>query len=162
MNIVFLDLDGVVNGHDFDVKAQSTRIQYRCIKQLNRIIKATDCKFVLSSAWRYMILKRPRCRPAMTLMGFEYLMRTHGTVGFRMIGTTCSDEEVGWEPGTNKPVRGFQIRKWVGEHAADVGNYVAIDDDDDISACGVPFVQTNPKWGLSRRNADEAIRLLRS
>jgi len=68
-NVLFLDIDGVLNGHDFDVAAQSTRIQYRCVRQLNRIIKATECKIVLCSAWRYMLLKRPRHKPAMTLTG---------------------------------------------------------------------------------------------
>lgn len=163
MKVVFLDIDGVLNGHDFDVGARSNRIQYRCIRQLNRIIKATDCWFVLSSAWRYMLLKRPRYKPAMTLLGFEYLLRTHGTVGFRLLGTTCSDEDVGWgqDPKCNLPVRGLQITRWLVEHGEGVKRYVAIDDDDyGITEQGHPLVRTQSNWGLSDRTSRAAIQIL--
>jgi hypothetical protein len=162
MRVVFLDIDGVLNGHDFDEGAQSCRMQYRCILQLNRIIKATGCKFVLSSSWRYMLLSRGRkWKAAMTTKGFEYLMRTHGTVGFRLLGTTCSDEECGWDPASDRDVRGEQITRWLTEHGTDVECYVAIDDLDlGITEAGHPLVLTNGKWGLGRRAAGEAIKVL--
>lgn len=164
MNVVFLDIDGVLNGHDWDEGAQSNRIQYRCVCQLNRIIRATDCKFVLSSAWRYMLLDRGRkFRPAMTTTGFEYLMRTHGACGFRLLGTTAADADFGWTLENNLPVRGLQIQAWLEQNSEKHGveRYVAIDDDDlDITPLGIPLVQTNPKWGLSMRKAAEAIRFL--
>ena len=155
--LVFLDIDGVLNGHDFDVGAQSTRIQYRCIRQLNRIIRATQCKFVLSSAWRYMILNG-----SMTTLGFEYLMRTHGACGFRLLGTTCSDEDAGWTLDTQLMVRGKQVSKWLFENKYRTKPYVVIDDDDlGISLPGHPLVLTNGEWGLSKRNADAAIKILK-
>lgn len=161
MNIIFLDIDGVLNGHDWDQGAMSTRIQYRCIRQLNRIIKATGAKVVLSSAWRYMLLKLKRSKPpAMTLTGFEYLMRTHGTCGFRLLGTTASDEEFGFPGVDDECRRARQVRKWLVDHGW--SNYVCIDDEDfGFTRMKMQFVQTNGKWGLSRRNADKAIRILK-
>lgn len=163
MLVVFLDIDGVLNCHDFDVGSQSNRIQYRCIRQLNRIIKATGCNFVLSSAWRYMLLKRPGYKPAMTLQGFEYMMRTHGTCGFRLLGTTCSDEEIGWkpDPNNNLPVRGLQITRWLKENGDGIKRYIAIDDEDwGITEQGHRLVRTQSRWGLSERTCREAIREL--
>lgn len=157
--LIFLDIDGVLNGHDYDVGAQSTRIQYRCIVQLNRVIKATNAKIVLSSAWRYMLLKTKKSKPAMTLLGFRYLMRTHGTCGFDLIGTTASDEEFGF-PDPDDSRRAKQIKRWLKENNFK-GQYVCIDDEDHgFEKMRMPFVQTNGKWGLSRRNANEAIKIL--
>lgn len=163
MRVIFLDIDGVLNGHDWDQAAQSTRIQYRCIRQLNRIIKRTEAKIVLSSAWRYMLLKVKKGRkvhpPAMLLHGFEYLMRTHGTVGFRLIGTTRSDEEFGF-PDPDDSRRARQVIQWMEEFGKPEA-FVVIDDDDfGFTRAGLPFVQTRPKWGLSKRDADAAIRIL--
>lgn len=110
-----------------------------------------------------MLLKTSRHRPAMTVIGFEYLMRTHGTCGFRLLGTTGSDEDFGWNVRLNQGVRGKQIRAWLKEHAKRHGveRYVAIDDDDlGITRAGIPLVQTHAKWGLGERTSREAIRLL--
>jgi hypothetical protein len=162
VNVIFLDIDGVLNGHDYDQAAQSTRIQYRCVRQLNHVIRRTGAKVVLSSAWRYMLLKTKRGRPpAMQLIGFEYLMRTHGTVGFRLLGTTASDEDYGF-PAPDDARRAKQVRAWLDSPAgAEVERYVVIDDDDwGFTAAGMPFVQTRARWGLNRRDAAAAVRLL--
>lgn len=54
--VLFLDIDGVLNAHFFDVDAQSSHIKPKCVERLNRVLKATRCALVISSAWRYMIL----------------------------------------------------------------------------------------------------------
>jgi len=73
MKVIFLDIDGVLNGHEFCEHAKSCGINPECVCELNRIIAATDAKIVLSSAWRYMVHGG-----ALTLKGFEYMLRTHG------------------------------------------------------------------------------------
>lgn len=161
MKLAFLDIDGVLNGHDWDQGAMSTRIQYRCIRQLNRITRRTNCVYVLSSAWRYMLLKtKPRFPPAMTTLGFEYMMRTHGACRFRLIGFTESDEAFGF-PVEDELRRAKQVQSWLEKCEEEVERYVVIDDDDfGFTSFRMPFVQTRPKWGLSRRNADAAIKIL--
>lgn len=161
MRLVFLDIDGVLNGHEFDVGAQSCRIQPHCIVQLNRLIKETGCKFVLSSAWRYMLLDREDCPAAMTMGGFEYLLRTHGAVGFKLIGTTCSDEAAGWSMQNNVPVRGLQIRLWMNAHGKGVEKYVVVDDEDfGITEEGHPLVQTRGDYGMSEADCSRLIEAL--
>lgn len=158
MKVIFLDIDGVLNGHDWDEPAQSNRIRFRCVEQLSRILQATGAKIVLSSAWRYMIHGG-----AMTHTGFEYMLRTHGASGIvgKIIGVTIRDEDTpgyhnfdkdGWEG------RRLQIQTWLDAHS-DVKTFVVIDD------CPVPgfgdrFVETDGTTGLTAYEADKAIAVL--
>ena len=179
VRLLFLDVDGVLNCHDWDAKAQSCRIRHKCVAQLNRIVRATGVKIVLSSAWRYMIHGK-----AMTLDGFGYMLRTHGGCGLTPIDCTMPDEHCAncghrhtkrrdnrlrYDDEGN-PVcvgcgktshRGAQIAAWLNECRWPVKRYVVIDDCDyGIRDSGHPLVQTSWNWGLSRRKADEAIRIL--
>ena len=157
MKVIFLDIDGVLNGHDWDEAAQSNRIRHKCVERLSRIMAATDAKIVLSSAWRYMI----HCG-AMTTRGFEYMLRTHGANGIvnRIVGVTIRDEETPgylgpdhahgcWEP------RAAQIRAWLGEHP-DVESFVVIDDEC-VPGFGTRFIQTNGKTGLTDADVELVI-----
>ena len=160
VNLIFLDIDGVLNSHDFNIAAGSCPIERRCVEQLNRVIAATEAKFVLSSAWRYMLLDTEFGPAAMTIKGFEYLMRTHGTVGFSLLGTTCSDEECDWNPDDNQPVRGMQIRRWLRDHGRNhpLKRYVVVDDADlGITGESLPFVMTDGRVGLTAEVADQII-----
>jgi hypothetical protein len=151
----------------------STSIQRECVEHLNRIIKETDAKIVLSSAWRYMIL----CG-AMTCHGFEYMLRTHGICGAKIIGTTASDEAI--------PERADQIKAWLSAwkqvqkaerprpdevyllNLADgklppVESYVVIDDDPmgiDGTSLKSRLVKTDGAVGLTAADADKAIKIL--
>lgn len=100
--VLFLDLDGVLNDHTFNQESQSCTILPECAQRLNAIIQQTNCRLVISSAWRYMV------PDSMTLSGFEYLLQTHGVNAHKRIdGVTCRDE-VTWE-------RHLQIIKWLEE-----------------------------------------------
>jgi hypothetical protein len=88
--VLFLDIDGVLNGHDWCEGARSNTIRKTAIEALNYVLQRAAPSVVLSSAWRYIILGR-----AMKPHGFEYLLRTHGAVGIagNIVGTTCADED---------------------------------------------------------------------
>ena len=145
--LIFLDIDGVLNGHQFDKKSQSNLIDIESVGWLNRIILHTDAKIVLSSAWRYMVLGG-----AMTLQGFEYMLRTHGVHCVdRLIGHTCSDEEIG--------ERGGQITHW--RYANGHKGRYAVIDDMDLNISGVhPFVRTDGEVGLTFRDMRLAVGIL--
>ena len=186
LNLVFLDMDGVLNGHQYMREAESCNICRPCVLQLNRIIRRTDCHIVLSSAWRYMVHGR-----AMTLSGFGYMLRTHGVIGasMRMIGLTDPDEvcpTCGHRHTRRKgntvvitaaadwlcrkcggPLsRGKQVTAWLkrlrdSPARVAVGRYVVLDDDAfDFAAERHPFVQTDGSRGMTRRKADRAIAIL--
>jgi hypothetical protein len=152
MKIIFLDIDGPLNMHIFDRVAGCCGIERKCVRELNRIIKATDAKIVLSSAWRYMIHGG-----AMTSSGFEYMLRTHGAcTDLKIIGLTCRDEEL--------KTRGLQIQNWIDRHRhLKIKKYVVIDDDAfDIAHCRHPLVKVGSKIGLTRWKANQAIAILNS
>jgi hypothetical protein len=129
MKILFLDVDGVLNRREMDLEAPSERLDLPCIQNLNLILEATDARIVLSSSWRYMVL-----RGEMTLEGFEQILVTHGAVAsVKIIGTTGDDADFGWTMDNNEPVRGKQIRRWMAENRARLGvtEYCVLDDEGD-------------------------------
>jgi hypothetical protein len=145
-NIIFLDIDGVLNGHEFSQEAQSSLIRPDCIKRFNRIIDAASPDIVLSSAWRYMIAGN-----SITLKGFEYMLRTHGVSNkIRIIDITVADEVV--------PTRGKQIEHWLKVKCQfQPDKYLVLDNDEfDIRECGHPLIQTNGKMGLQ----DDDVKLV--
>ena len=178
MKVLFLDIDGVLNGHDWHEGARSNTLRRDCVDQLSRILMSTQCKIVLSSAWRYLIHSKQ-----MTMKGFACMLRTHGTCGIAtaIIGVTRRDEDcshcghkhrrgrrrrwsdhgyfICWECG--KPShRGDQIACWLQEHP-EVTRRMAIDDEDwGITERGIPLWRTNGAHGLTKYGADRVIRHL--
>jgi hypothetical protein len=88
---------------------------------------------------------------AMTLLGFEYLLRTHGVMADRLLGVTKPDEE--------EPVRGKQISDWLLCHGRPL-SYVVIDDMDIEISGRHPFVRTNKDVGITEADAELAVTLL--
>lgn len=144
--LIFLDIDGVLNRHSYSELSQSNSIDPDCVARLNRILNATDARIVLSSAWRYMLIGK-----AMSIIGFDYLLRTHGVIANRLIGRTPADEEV--------TERGWQIHQWRKENDH-CGKYVVIDDMDLHISPLHPFVQTQGDVGLTDKEADQVIAIL--
>ena len=174
MKIIFLDIDGVLNRHTWNDEAKSCFMEPECIKNFNKILNETNAKVVLSSAWRYLLLweEGPETMsidngPAMTIKGFEYLMRTHGvSFKFNLIGYTRSDEEFGWSPQNNIHIRGKQIYDWLDcflRNNNENVDYIIIDDNDFDIPSRFPanrFIKTNPHIGLTESNANRAIEIL--
>lgn len=144
--VMFLDIDGVCNQHYYCDTAKSSGFIQRCVTNLNIILDTCpDVKIVSCSAWRYMILKN-----AMTLKGFEYLLRSHliHCVN-RVIGCTCSDEKL--------EKREDQILDWVNHWK--VENWIVIDD---LELPGLEkyHIRTDRNVGLTHAQAIKAIELL--
>ncbi len=152
MKYLFLDIDGVLNGHEKQANGYCG-INPQCVDRLNRVITETDCRIVISSAWRYMIGENMR------LVGFENLLLTHGlAVVGRIVGRTRDDRNL-----SDKHERGKQIRDWLDScHAAKGCRYAVVDDDDEVGIpeSGHPFLQTDGNKGLTDADADTLIRLL--
>lgn len=145
----FLDVDGVLNSFAAYGWGDAPRalIEPQCVRAFNRIIEETAAKIVLSSSWRHYVLGG-----AMTLLGFEHLLRSHGVRG-SLVATTCHDEEA--------DERGEQIRLWRRQNAPGC-RYVVLDDfDDGISERGLNFVRVNGSVGLTEGDAERAIEMLR-
>lgn len=169
--IIFLDIDGVLNAHDFSDVAMSNTIDREKVAILNRILKETGARIVLSSAWRYIVH-----RGEANLDGMDWLLRSHGVMCGRLIGLTRPDTMMPttfdgtpclW-PLENE--RGDQIWHWLTENKYN-GTYVVIDDggedrvtkewtDLGIDAGMHPVVWTKGNVGLTQADADLAIAIL--
>lgn len=149
-SILFLDLDGVANDHSKHTGSNFCGIRADCMARLNRIIKETGCKLVISSAWRYMVLGEQ-----MTLKGFAYLLQTHGLLGTSdvLLGHTASDEEI--------PERVNQILSWLFWNNRMGDSWAVLDDlPIDFGTHHHRFVQTDGKAGLTDADADRVIAIL--
>lgn len=152
MKILFFDIDGVLNDHSKHRYSEYCGIKPECMELFNRIIGATNCKLVLISAWRYMILNNE-----MTLRGFEYMLNTHGLLYSPgvLIGHTCADEV--WDS------REAQIQDWRNVNSNPV-NFAIVDDLNlDFSYNKVykgKFIQTDGNQGLTLKNAADIIKVL--
>lgn len=151
--ILFLDIDGVLNGHEFLLEAQSCKIDPACVRRLNRILKESDARIILTSAWRYMVHGH-----AMTLEGFGYMLRTHGFAASVngservIIDLTCRDEDI--------ELRADQVRAALASRPGDV-RYAVIDDLDlGFTEAGLNFVQTDGRIGMTDDDADRVIAML--
>lgn len=144
--VIFLDVDGVVNG------SGPRQFEPDCIRELNRILAVTEAKVVISSSCRQLMIDQDGARADMTVSGFTTMLRTHGILGLEILGHIGPDTDT----------RGALIRKWLKENRnLPISRYVVIDDcDHDITAESLPFVQTDGSKGLTVESADQVIRVL--
>lgn len=159
--ILFFDVDGVLNNHAINKDAQSCTLEPKCVREFNRILAVCEPRVVVSSAWRYLIL-----RQSMTLQGFGHLLRTHGVserIGRLLEGCTLSDEVL--------PTRGKQIEQWLHQYTtarlgviASNPTFVVLDDAP-AGMCFEPvahrLVRTDGMVGLTAADADRVIAMLR-
>jgi hypothetical protein len=153
--LIFLDIDGVLNSHEpLDPDVMCGQILVPKVQILNRVLRDTGAKIVLSSAWRYLIL-----RGEMDLTGFEWLLRSHGVISGRLAGYTRADTMVEREhydgkqtwPMTNE--RGGQVSDWLKTWRHQTSHklkYAVVDDLDlGITEAGHPFVHVDGTKGLT-------------
>jgi hypothetical protein len=162
MRLLFLDIDGVLNAHEpLDPEVMCGTFHPDKIMLLNQVLRQTDAKIVLSSAWRYLVH-----RGEMNLDGLEWLLRSHGVLAGRLHGITRKDSErktMSWDGTYASWVHGNERGKQIAEY---LGNdrsipYAVVDDLDlGISDCGHPFVQTDGAVGLRIEEAQQLVKLL--
>jgi hypothetical protein len=110
----------------------------RCMMHLERIIRATGAKLVISSTWRNA--------------GFDVMveMWNHRNYYGEIIGITPTDE---------KRFRGNEVKTWIEKYGAD--RYVILDDDSDfLPEQQNNFIRTDSIFGLSYGDAEKAIKIL--
>ena len=153
MNIIFLDIDGVLNYTKWYVNERNNNIEERdldphCIERVLRICKECDAKIVITSDWR---------------------LSWYGTI-LRLSRMGLSEEfildktpELIWLKNINPKIdcsRGAEIQMWLDEHP-ECSNYVIIDDRTDFTNEQYPhFVHINSMWGIRDENVDNAISIL--
>ena len=161
MSILFLDIDGVLNTHENDPEVMCGQIHRDKVQLLNGVLRDTGARIVLSSAWRYIIYRNEA-----TLMGLEWLLRSHGMIAGRLIDITRKDTTIRGQydgrahwPMDNE--RGQQISDWLDGTVLGREPYAVLDDLDlGITANGHPFVKTDGSVGLTQQDAKRLREML--
>lgn len=150
--VLFLDIDCVLNSHDYyrrctgrrgmtEFSAEAREIDPLAVERLNRVLDATGARVVLSSVWR--VLYSPE---AMTSILRER--------GFRHAITDATATPV-------LTVRWYRVREWLDAHQ-EVTQWAAVDDND-LRRDGCPetrFVLTRFDDGLTDDHVPQLIAAL--
>ena len=165
MKIIFLDIDGVLNsdesmrrkkrsGYGFDI--HNTTQSYDCpsqpmIENLNHIVENTGAYIVISSSWRHYH-KIDEIKQL-----FEKLEIKGKIVDYTPVVKLST-------------YRGLEIQNWIDNYneAKAKGNFllkpiksfVILDDNNDMLNLKDRLVLTDYKIGLTKTNAEEAIKIL--
>jgi len=165
--VVFLDIDGVLNSHqfykqpDYLVNKQKLKKQLGdawdhhhddidplAVERINKLVDYTGATIVLSSTWR-----------SSGLALVNRVLKDHG-LKYDLQGVTPY--------GCGDCLRGNEILTWIknnkaliGEHASDYKRYVILDDDSDMLYWQRNnFIHINGDFGLSDRDVYFAKRIL--
>ena len=150
MNIIFLDIDGVMRTHNSDLNWSRELNQpipnpfkrlfsKEAMDNLNYLVSLTGSKVVITSTWRMYYTKTE----------LQNLFRERGFVG-QIIGITTVGD-----------TRGEEIVEWLNEHR--ITNFAVIDDNikdilNRIPDCKV--VKCNPLNGLDDVTFDKVLDIL--
>lgn len=158
MNIIFLDIDGVLNylkpgsphGSTF---GYARHILPEKVDILNEILDKTGAKVVLSSSWRHLVHQGH-----MTIYGMQGLFRSHN-INATLLGITPG------ETGDDEP-RCRQILAWLTSHPDPERRFCVLDDDPqafgltEAGALFLPGILTDPMQGLLPHHVQEVATLL--
>ena len=109
INIIFLDIDGVLNSTL--VSSSSDRgLDLQCFERLLMLIAKTNARVVLSPSWRLL----PKLKAE---LGAHFI---HGGLDLALL--------VGQTPERRDGPRAAEIAEWVGEHQEQVASWVVLDD----------------------------------
>jgi hypothetical protein len=165
--IIFLDFDGVLNTEHYQGLLQfqgkpwqdehGAYFDPNAIKQLERIIDATDAHIVVESSWKYHGLD-----------AMKELWEVRNLPG-RIIDitpSTISDEYLLSNDLENiypsmLHCKGIEIASWLSKYETQDFRYVTIDDEYVILDSQLPyFILTNPYEGITEEQANKIISIL--
>ena len=165
--IIFLDFDGVLNTEHYQgllqYQGKSWQDEYgaffdpKSVKQLKKIIDATDADIVVESSWKYLGLD-----------AMKELWKVRSLPG-RVIDITpssVSDEYLSNVDLDNLDAsmlhcKGLEIASWLSKYETQDIRYVIIDDEYVILDSQLShFILTNPYEGITEEQADKTISIL--
>jgi hypothetical protein len=142
LKIVFLDFDGVLVPKHL---ANSQHADPQCVEVLNEIIRRTDAKIVISSDW---MLDYP-------FNALLYALNDWGVDTQNVIDSTPFL--------IGNRIRGLEIQAWLDERDErfnDVGQFVILDDYDDMLDLKPHLIHTTLPAGLQTQHVVPAVQIL--
>ena len=161
--ILFLDFDGVLNTEHYQSLLQYQGKPWQdeygaffdpnAVKQLKRIIDATDADIVVESSWKYLGLD--------AMKELWEVRNLPGTI-IDITPSSVSDEYLLKNLDTTMlHCKGMEIASWLTEQANQNIRYAIIDDEYVILDSQLPhFILTNPYEGITEEQANRAISIL--
>lgn len=151
MKVLFLDIDGVLNSHDFWKRCQELgivpddKVDPLAVERLNRLVDATGAKIVVSSTWR---------------LPYVWSKKLSSLIGrIQKLGIT--GEIIGMTPDHCKAYgRGGEIQAWMDHCDEEIESFVILDDDSDMDHLMGYLVQTKMTDGLQDHHVETAIQIL--
>ena len=141
MNIIFLDIDGVLNCRYTKERYNGfIGIDENILSKFKRIFDETDARIVLSSTWRLM------------KGNIDYLKEEKK---LDIIDITPNLFE-GPDKCNQRKDRGYEIQDWLDRHL-EVKNYLILDDDSDMLP-GQNFFKTNIDTGITEEIIEKVIK----
>ena len=144
MNIIFLDIDGVLINQESLHKNNSA--DPVCVTNINELARRTNSKIVISSTWR----GRPDLLNVLSKWGCN----------FSIIGQTPRIEGVTSTGGILTTVeRGVEIKAWLDANKSIVDAFIILDDGNDMAELRGALIQTDFVTGLTAQNVQDGIAL---
>lgn len=135
MNVLFLDVDGVLNSYQ-----SSKQLDDSMIYHLGRIVSKINLKIVLSSTWRLYSDSLVELEVRLAKDGISIFDTTVHLVPAKMSIPSVE--------------RHFEIQEWLDRHK--VEKFAILDDDNKANIEG-HFFKTDPNIGLTKEIADSII-----
>jgi len=142
MKIIFLDIDGVLNGYE-DLR-KGVELDPNKVLLINDVAKETGCQIVLSSAWRH----------SFSILTMQTLLNIAGLKDAPLIDYTPT------VPGK----RGDEIDAFFAntKDHYNIQSYVIVDDNSDFHEHQQKrFVKTNGKTGLTENDSSRICQILK-
>ena len=148
MNIIFLDIDGVLNNAEFqygtlvDLHVRGNIFYVLdpiCVRNLNKLTSSIDVKIVISSSWR--------------------ILTPYGKIAeiFERQGVLNAKELIiDQTPRTKNGIRGEDIQKWLDKNETDA-KIVIIDDESDMVHLKDRLVQTTWEKGFQEKHIAQVL-----
>lgn len=161
MNVIFLDIDGVLNSTNWMVDCHNNGTSFNfpenqmdpsAISRLNRITDVTKAKLVISSTWRLSFYKSSN---ALELL--QRCMKGYGITG-EVIDFTPYAWDLDFPPKYGEQ-RGSEIQAWLEVNLVD--KFVILDDSCDMGKLLPNLVRTNLEMGLTDLEVERIIEILK-
>lgn len=147
-NIIFLDIDGVLNNSFTETTTVTgwTFVEDFLIRNLKRIIDATNAKVVLSSSWRWGYWSTGNDR-----LDYLELVEKLSNFGIFLADIT---------PAFASNDREKEILWWL-DNKFESGNFVILDDEPNYFHLLLPYVvKTDRALGITQKEVIKAINML--
>lgn len=149
MNVVFLDIDGVLVTAR-TLKERSGRYmvaECKCVYALNHLTAITDSAIVISSSWRFC--GRNEMNAIFRLWG----------VRAPIVGMTPDLTRKDHTGKYHAVPRGLEIQLYLSDNPV-VGNFVILDDECEMAHLEPFLVKTKFDCGLTEQDTEKAIKIL--